>query len=578
MGFSHYYKSELAFVTEMARAFAEANPATAGLLKERSSDPDVERLIEAFAFQAAGIRARMDAVAPSIVHGLAELLLPHYLRPLPASTIVEFQPNMRALRNRHKVARGRLLQSRPVEGTQCKFRTCWDVDLAPIEVVDATIDDSISARPAIKITLRLSETGKGVLAECDRLRFFLHHREPSLPATLMLWLTRHYTGAVVRASDGGEPLLTLGSKSIEPVGLSRDAAVFPWPDTAPTGYRAALEYFTLPEKYYFVDLIGLEKCKLVGNELVLRLEFERPPPLPTAVGKDTFRLHCTPAINLFEVAAEPVQYSPLEREHLLRADGIDSRHMEIYEVKSVTGVGRVTNTRRQFMPFYRFTHTGSAARGAPYYALRRVEAIDDGVDTYITLDEPAGAPPPTQEESVSIELLCTNRGLPRELQPGQITETTPGAMFRGYENITQVTAPVRVPLGSEALWRLLSHLAIGQRGVTEVEPLRALLGLYNLQSLSNIQLGRSNERQIEAVRKLQRETVTRLVYGIPVRAVRTRIELDETGFASAGNAFVFGAVLNSLFGSLASLNSACEVMITLAPSKAEYAWPVQIGL
>jgi len=135
-----------------------------------------------------------------------------------------------------------------------------------------------------------------------------------------------------------------------------------------------------------------------------------------------------------------------------------------------------------------------------------------------------------------------------------------------------------VPLGSEALWRLLSHLAIGQRGVTEVEPLRALLGLYNLQSLSNIQLGRSNERQIEAVRKLQRETVTRLVYGIPVRAVRTRIELDETGFASAGNAFVFGAVLNSLFGSLASLNSACEVMITLAPSKAEYAWPVQIGL
>ncbi|MDC0675958.1 type VI secretion system baseplate subunit TssF [Nannocystis radixulma] len=576
MSFSHYYKSELAFITEMARAFAEANPATAGLLKERSSDPDVERLIEAFAFQAAGIRARMDAVAPSIVHGLAELLLPHYLRPLPAATIVEFQPNMRALRNRHKVAKGRVLQSRLVEGTACKFRTCWDVDLAPVEVIDASLDDSVAARPAIKITLRLSETGKGVLAECERLRFFLHHREPSLPATLMMWLNRHFTGATAKTGEGEGGTVQLGAKAIEPVGLSREAAVFPWPDTAPTGYRAILEYFTLPEKYHFFDLLGLDKVKLATNELTLRLEFERPPPLPTAVGKDTFRLHCTPAVNLFEVAAEPVQYSPLEREHLLRADGVDPRHMEIYEVRGVTGVGRATNTRRSFLPFYRFTHAG-AARSTPNYSLRRVEAIDDGVDTYITLDEPAGSAP-TQEESVSIELVCTNRGLPRELQPGQITETTPGAMFRGYENITQVTAPVRVPLGSEALWRMLSHLAIGQRGLIEVEALRALLGLYNLQGLGNVQIGRGNERQIEAVRRLQRETVTRLVYGIPIRAVRTRIELDETGFPSAGNAFVFGAVLNALFGSLVSLNAASEVVITLVPSKAEFAWPVQIGL
>ena len=72
MSFSQYYKSELAFIHELARGFAEANPATASLLKERGSDPDVERLIEAFDFQAAGIRARMDNVLPSIVHGLAE--------------------------------------------------------------------------------------------------------------------------------------------------------------------------------------------------------------------------------------------------------------------------------------------------------------------------------------------------------------------------------------------------------------------------------------------------------------------------------------------------------------------------
>ena len=42
MSFNQYYKSELAFIDELARGFAEANPATAALLKERGSDPDVD--------------------------------------------------------------------------------------------------------------------------------------------------------------------------------------------------------------------------------------------------------------------------------------------------------------------------------------------------------------------------------------------------------------------------------------------------------------------------------------------------------------------------------------------------------
>ena len=213
MSFSHYYKSELAFIHDLARGFAEANPATAGLLKERSSDPDVERLIEAFAFQAAGIRARMDSVLPSIVHGLAELLLPHYLRPLPAATIVEFAPNLRALRTRHKLPAGRTLASKPVDGTACKFRTCFDVDLLPLEIADARLDDSIASRPSLKMTLRLSEAGKGALPECSRLRIFLHHGEPTLPATLMLWFARHLTGVSVQV--GAEPAVALGKQAVD---------------------------------------------------------------------------------------------------------------------------------------------------------------------------------------------------------------------------------------------------------------------------------------------------------------------------------------------------------------------------
>ena len=51
--FSKYYETELAYLRELGRAYAQAHPGTAGLLAERSGDPDVERLLEGFAFVAA---------------------------------------------------------------------------------------------------------------------------------------------------------------------------------------------------------------------------------------------------------------------------------------------------------------------------------------------------------------------------------------------------------------------------------------------------------------------------------------------------------------------------------------------
>jgi len=175
-------------------------------------------------------------------------------------------------------------------------------------------------------------------------------------------------------------------------------------------------------------------------------------------------------------------------------------------------------------------------------------------------------------------MLCTNRSLARGLQPGTVTETTPGSMFRAYENITPVNTPVRVPLGSDALWRLLSHLALGHRGLRDLESLRGMLRLYDVQALNNMEDGRIGERQIEAIRSVEREMVTRMVLGVPVRAIRTRLELDETGFASVGNAFLFSALISELSGSLTELNSASEVVATLSASKMEFRWPVQIGV
>ena len=568
-----YYAGELAFLRETAQAFAVANPAVAGALQDRGTDPDVERLLEGTAFLAAGLRARIDQAGAQVAHSLAELTLPHFLRSLPATTIVEFHPNTKNLRARQRVPRERPLLARPVSGTACRFRTCLDVDLWPLTVADARLDESVSQQPKISVVLEPAESARPALADPQPLRFYIHHGDPSVPAALMLWLTRHLTGITVLS--GGVVVGRLPPDSVAGLAAA-DSAVLPWVDTAPQGYRSVLEFFALPEKFCFFELAGLHDLALGDARIGLQFEFDRPPPLSAAITPTTFRLHCTPAINLFEAPGESLSRSPRQRSYLVRADGIDPRHAEVYEVRSVTAVSRTHGGRRKFVPF---AHAGQVAGCmTPSFSLVRARSpVDGNIDTHLGLRDTDGAALGLDEEVLSLQLLCTNRALPLELQVGDIAGELRGATYRSYVNIAPVSPPVRMALGEDSLWRLLSHLALNQRGPVDGDALRGLLRLYNFHAVAGTQRGRLAERTVDAVRDIKREAVTRLVRGVPIRTVRTTVELDERGFAGSGNAFLLGRVLDDLYGSHININVASELRVVLSPSQVEYAWPVRIS-
>ena len=572
MELDEYYANELSYLHDAARAFARRHPDSAASLLEQGGDPDVERLLEGVAFLTAGLRARIDQASAQISHGLAELLLPHLLRSLPATTIVEFAPNIKTLRTRQRVPHGRALLARELHGTSCRFRTCLDVDLFPLAVRDANLESNTGERPRVRLQLELSEQSRGLLAEPHPLRFFIHHTDPALPATLLLWLTRHLEAVVLQSGDG--PPIRLPPDAVTPL-RAVDSAVYPWPDTAPIGYRSVLELFSLPEKFHFFELTGLHHLTITGTALTILLEFDSPPPLAAAVGPGTFRLHCTPAINLFEAPGEAITCSPLGRESIVRADGQDPRHVEVYDVLSVTGIGRVHGGRRMVPPFTQ--HAGGPTITATYSLRRALSPADGSVDTYLSLVTPPDARGNPHDEVLSIELLCSNRGLPGELQAGDLHEEFPGGTFKSYVNITDPSPPVRMALGSEALWRLLSHLSLNQRGPASADALRGLLRLYNFHAFSNAKRGPINTRQVDAIRAVRPESVTRMIHGVPMRAVRTTVELDERNFAGIGGAYLFGTVLDDLFGSLVPINAASELRVVLTPSRQEFSWPVRTG-
>ncbi|MBL9105066.1 MAG: type VI secretion system baseplate subunit TssF [Myxococcales bacterium] len=530
--------------------------------------PDATRLIlAAHAHLLAGIQARIDAGAPAVVDALADLLLPHVLRSVPAATIVAFTPNLTALRARQRIARHRPLLARVHDGTACRFRTCADLDLHPLELLGARLDDRLAAHPQISLTLRAREDFTSV----DRLRLYLHHATPTLPATLLLWISRHCTG--LRIDAPGHHAVHLPPSAVELVGLQpashpASLALFPWPDTAPPAHRLLLEHFSLPERAHFIDIVGLDAAAPPVAELTLTLLFDRPPPLPTPA-LPAFRLHCVPAVNLYEATAEPLHHTAHTREHLLRADGVDPRHMEVHSVVRLTGQPRARGPARGYSPL----HDLSPEPGAPRYALRRAPADDGGVDTWIC---PRAAS--TDDEILAADLLCTNRNLARALGPGDLGGDAPPAhaLIRGYTNLTAVTAPVRPLHGDDAVWHLVAHLGLGARA-HDVPALRALLQLLNAPARLHSPLGRANARHIDAIRGLERDLVARIHRGAAVRTIRTRLTLDEAAFPGPGQAFVFAALLDPLFAAAAPFLTASELHVTLAPSSAELSWPPRLA-
>lgn len=574
--FSKYYQSELTYLREIGREFAQANPSLASVFSERGADPDVERLFEGFAFLTARIRERIDDAVPEIIEALSTLLLPHYLRALPASSVVELSPHATALRGRHKVPAGTELGARPIEGTTCLFRTTGDLDLLPLTLTGASVDFGVESRPSLTLTFRTTESGKLVVFQPEGFRLFLHGQLAQASA-IFAWFQKHLAKVEYRA---GGSVVALAPSTVSASAMDPAQAMLPWPRFSPDGLRVLQEYFTLPARMLFVDVLGLEKAAGAAAETFeIVFHFDRPPKLPERLDRELFRLHCVPVVNLFEASSDPIPRDLRTHEYLLRAGGVNPKHMEVYSVDRVVGLKAARKGRREYKPFYDFAHAALPKEEQAFYATRRVlSPIDRGIDTYLAVMTPRDVEPDLDEEVLSIDLTCTNRSLPNELRVGDISMPTPRSpTIAKFRNITPVTKPVRPPIGSELHWRLIGHLALNMRSLSEPGVLRSILALYNFYEEADQQLGRANELRIEGVRDVSMRLARRLVDNVPMRGVATTIELEEANYAGPGDAILFGSVLDRFFADRVTINSFHQLTIKLHPSGAQWTWPPTNG-
>src|SRR5215471_5682042 len=123
-----YYERELSFLRRMGAEFAAKYPKVASRLlleEEKCEDPHVERMVEAFAFLAGRVHLKIDDEFPEITESLLSVMYPHYLRPIPSMSVAQFHvdPEQVTPQAGLKLERDSVLNSRPLQGVPCKFRT-----------------------------------------------------------------------------------------------------------------------------------------------------------------------------------------------------------------------------------------------------------------------------------------------------------------------------------------------------------------------------------------------------------------------------------------------------------------------
>ncbi|HKD92272.1 MAG TPA: type VI secretion system baseplate subunit TssF [Terriglobales bacterium] len=600
-----YYEEELTYLRRMGAEFARKYPKIASRLQlepERCEDPHVERLLEGFALLAARVHLKIDDDFPQITNALLATVYPHFLRPIPSMSIAELalDPEQGKPSTGTPVPRGTLLYSREVEGVPCKFRTCYDVTLWPLNVLEAnwTTPDRLSppVRVAdtvgvVRLVLRCNPDVTFDKLGARSLRFYLNG-ETNLVHTLYELLCNNCTQIMVRdLSQRGKAPLLLDASRLIPAGFGENEGMLPFSRRSFQGYQLLQEYFLFPEKFFFLDLHGMDEIGAAGFKdhvevLFLISRFERQDRsqlLEVGLSSASFRLGCTPIINLFPQTAEPILLDKKSFQYPVVPDVRRQHVMEVFSLEEVLATRAETQEIEKYEPFFSYHDASSRDKNRVYWhATRRSSGFrnDERTELDLWFADQSGKPIQPQADVITLRCTCSNYTLPSRLpfgNPAGDFQLEGASAIRKIVCLRKPTDTVRPPSEQDAFWRLTSHLSLNYLSLVNEgkDALKQLLQTYNFSNSIYVHNQISGITDLRSKRHFARLASEGGI--ITARGTRVEMQLDEEQFVGGG-VFLFAAILERFLGMYVSMNSFTQLVATTQQRKEVLReWPPRAG-
>ncbi|GIV60311.1 MAG: type VI secretion protein ImpG [Rhodothermaceae bacterium] len=578
-----YFEEEMRYLHEAGKLFAEAHPEQARFLNIDSvtdRDPYVERLFEGFAFLTGRIREQLDDELPQYTESLCRLLFPHFLKPVPALTLVQFTPRPGEVQETRVVERGTEVRSEPVgeRQTVCRFVTTQAVRLQPLALEEAALQWQPGGTSTALLRFRLDDRADPGRLRLSPLRLHFH-ADPTVASLMHLFFTRHVSRVEIAGltPTGTEthPITLHGPAWVRPGGLDDDESLLPDTPHVFGGFRLLQEYFAFRRKFWCVDLYGLDRYRpgSSGTTFLVKVHFDRSYPEDKRFRTEDVRLFCTPAVNLFEADAEPILVDHRVSEYRVVADVRRQQEVEVYDVVGGVAVDERTRRRRRYVPFYGFEHMSSPE--TRYFVPSTRFGLTGRFETYVSLDTLEQEQIDLAPETLSLEIRCTNGSLPREkLRERMIRQLAPEVpKLAEPSNLTQPTLILYPPLRERRhfFWQLISHWSLNFRTLASAEALKGLLELYDWTGTD------ANRRRIAGLREVRWRPKEVLRRNSVLRGAEVVVRVQEGHFADEGDVCLFGLVLSRFFSTFATINSFVHLTIEMVPSGTTYQWQPEKG-
>lgn len=260
-----YYQNELNKIRKLAREYAEHYPAIAPLLREQSTDPDIERLLEGVAFLTSQVQMVIDEKLPGMVDDLTQLFFTLYSKPVPSTSVIQFIPKSN-LGEPLFVPEGTELASIPINEMKCIFRTTTPIQVEPVTITSIHFQDSIRGVSQFEINCHLC----GITLknwQASSLRFFINQNLHDACNTFYL-LQRFVSRITIEAP--GEEKLVLTPDQLQPCGFDNEEVLYPLPPTFITLIAFYMSISINPISFFFFVWLVWKNGKGILMVLILK--------------------------------------------------------------------------------------------------------------------------------------------------------------------------------------------------------------------------------------------------------------------------------------------------------------------
>ena len=307
--------------------------------------------------------------------------------------------------------------------------------------------------------------------------------------------------------------------------------------------------------------------------------FSRALPDEVTLSEKNIRLHCTPAINLFEKDADPIRLSHKKNDYRVRPQSDKQEHYEVYAIEKVESWSKKKRGTKTILPFESFDHQVTQVDKREFYKSSIRENVNGrGLEQYISFHTHDGDIAQLEIETVLMKLVCSNARLAERLSIGDIVHATyKSSTLVTFTNLTKPTQSVSPQLDGELHWQLISNMSLNYISLSNIEVLKVILSTYDFHSRVNRQAHRVAMHRLEGIKNSSLRPVDRVYRGVSVRGNQIRLVLDSAYFVNEGDMYLLACVINEFIRLYSSVNSFTELEVLDEKTGEVYWWKNAIG-